>query len=235
MLTNFLKYSLRHRKWRGTRLYSQVVCVKPERARYAGVRAFDTKQQVTTSNGCEACLAAGCLASYLRPVQSNRGLEKWSGSIFVTSGLDVKDYPTRTSGLPRKFVRDVRVSPSLKCLVGLKPANVSICATFMVLLAGDIQQNPRPVKDPCLVFSSGCRKAQKAIQCDICHQWFHAKCIGIKAPEYNQLCDLTKAWQCLKCLFPGFATPVCCSRKGFKAWDERQDNAVPGSTILMLS
>lgn len=90
---------------------------------------------------------------------------------------------------------------SLKCLVGFKLANVSICPIYMVLLAGDKQQNPGPVKDPCLVCSRGCRKAQKAIQCDICDQWFHAKCIGMKASEYNQLCDLTKAWQCLKAYF----------------------------------
>lgn len=92
-------------------------------------------------------------------------------------------------GMPRNFVRGARVSPSLKCLVGFNLANVSICATYMVLLAGDIRQNPGPVKDPCLVCSRGCRKTQKTIQCDICDQWFHAKCIGMKALEYNQLCD----------------------------------------------
>lgn len=65
----------------------------------------------------------------------------------------------------------------------------SICATYMVLLVGDILQNPGPVIDPCLVCSRGCCKAQKAIQCDICDQWFLAKCIGMKALGYNQLCD----------------------------------------------
>lgn len=92
-------------------------------------------------------------------------------------------------GMPRNFVRDARVSPSLNCLVGFNLANVSICATYMVLLVGDILQNPGPVKDPCLVCSRGCRKALKAIQCDICDQWFHAKCIGMKALGCNQLCD----------------------------------------------
>jgi len=131
-----------------------------------------------------------------------------------------------SQGLPRKFVRDARVSSSLKCLVGFTLANVSICAIYMVLLAGDIQQNPGPVKDPCLVCSRGCRKALKAIRCDICDQWFHAKRIGMKASEYNQLCDLTKAWQCLKCLFPGFERPVRCFRKGNNARDERQDKKI---------
>lgn len=87
-------------------------------------------------------------------------------------------------GMPRNFVRDARVSPPLKCLVGFNLANVSICATYMVLLVGDMLQNPGPVKDPCLVCSRGCRKALKAIQCDI-----GMKCIGMKALGCNQLCD----------------------------------------------
>ena len=92
-------------------------------------------------------------------------------------------------GMPGNFVRDARVSPSLKCLVGFNLANVFDLRYLYGPFGGDILQNPGPVIDPCLVCSKGCRKAQKAIQCDICDQWFPAKCIGMKALGYNQLCD----------------------------------------------
>ena len=41
--------------------------------------------------------------------------------------------------------------PSLKSVAGLKFGNITICATYMVLLAVDVMENPGPVKDPCAV------------------------------------------------------------------------------------
>ena len=75
------------------------------------------------------------------------------------------------------------------------------------------------------------RKNQKAIQRDMCDQWFHVKCTGMKVSEYDQLCDSTKAWQCMKCLFPGFDTPVRCSHKISTA-DEAKENEVPESMVI---
>ena len=78
----------------------------------------------------------------------------------------------------------------------------------MVLLAGDIQENPGPVTDACAVCTKGCRKNQMAIQCDSCDKWFHAKCISMKRTEYDKLCEPSLAWECITCLSPGFDTPV---------------------------
>lgn len=155
----------------------------------------------------------------------NKELDKRLSSILVIKGWDVNHYPSRNSGQSRKLVRESSVPPSSKCLVGLKLANITVCAAFMVVLAGDIQQNPGPVKDACVVCAKGCRKNQKAIQCDLCDQWFHAKCIDMKASEYNTLSDSTKTWQCMKCLFPDFDTPVRCSRRTAKINKEKENDA----------
>ena len=68
--------------------------------------------------------------------------------------------------------------------------------------------NPGLTKDLCTVCSKGCRKNQKAIQCDSCDGWFHAKCINMKTTEYSRLCNASMAWECETCLFPGVDTTV---------------------------
>ena len=69
--------------------------------------------------------------------------------------------------------------PWLKGKVFCHLVNLTLTASCLILLSGDISENPSPVKDPCGVCSKGCRKNQKAIQCDDCDVWFHAKCIGV--------------------------------------------------------
>ena len=72
-----------------------------------------------------------------------------SRSIVVVEGLDVNHYPTRNSGPTRRYVRVAVLPPALKCLAGLRLANITLCASYLVLLAGDIQQNPGPAKNYC--------------------------------------------------------------------------------------
>lgn len=91
------------------------------------------------------------------------------------------------------------VSPSLKCVAALKIANITFCTAYIVLLSGDVMRNPGPIKDLGAVCSKGCRKNQKAIQCNSCDGWFHAKCISMKTTEYNRLCNDSMAWECIDC------------------------------------
>ena len=144
----------------------------------------------------------------LYSLKPNRGFDKTSCSIAVSTGLDMKLYPTRNSGPTRRFLREALVAPSLKCMAALKFINITLCATYMVLLAGDIQENPGPMTDACAVCTIGCRKNQMAIQCDSCDKWFHAKCISMKRTEYDKLCEPSLAWECITCLSPGVDTPV---------------------------
>ena len=104
-------------------------------------------------------------------------LNNKANNVYVSSGLDIKQFLSLNSGPSRKYIRDSHVPPSLKSVAGLKFGNITICATYMVLLAGDVMENPGPVKNPCAVCHKGCKRNQKAIQCDSCDAWFHAKCV----------------------------------------------------------
>lgn len=72
--------------------------------------------------------------------------------VYVSSGLSVKHFPTRNSGLVRKYERKSMVGPSLKCVAALKIANITFCAAYVVLLSGDVMTNPGPIKDLCAIF-----------------------------------------------------------------------------------
>lgn len=115
--------------------------------------------------------------------------------VYVSTGLDVKLFPSRNSGLLRKYEWKSQVLPCLKCVAGLKFGNITFCAAYLVLLSGDIMTYPGPTKDLCTVCSKGCRKNQKAIQCDSCDGWFHVKCINMKTSKYSRLCYASMAWE----------------------------------------
>ena len=117
-----------------------------------------------------------------------------SSSLAVASNADVKLFPGRNSGLHRR-PRTHDVPPLCKLQAGLKLLNTSLAASFLVVLAGDVSLNPGPGTDPCALCTKGCRKNQRAVQCDVCDRWFHAKCINMNHREYLDISDLA-------CLFP---------------------------------
>ena len=78
----------------------------------------------------------------------------------------------------------------------------SLLSTSLLLLAGDIEVNPGPkarVRHPCGVCSKAVRSNQKAILCEVCYYWLHAKCIGMSEPEYIDLQNSDEPWCCSTC------------------------------------
>ena len=63
-------------------------------------------------------------------------------------------------------------------------------------------------QDPCVLWAKGCRANQKAVQCDECDRWFHAKCMNMNHREYLDVSDSTANWCCTVCLFPGPFSPT---------------------------
>ena len=55
---------------------------------------------------------------------------------------------------------------------------------WLLLLAGDVERNPGPVKYPCTDCSKPVTKNQRGILCDICDKWTHASCCRISREEY---------------------------------------------------
>ena len=92
------------------------------------------------------------------------------GNLFLALNLNSASFPGRNSGLPRRSTR-IASSPSWKLQASIYLANVSLSASYLLLLAGDVSSNPGPVKDPCAICSKGCRSNQRAIQCDGCDKW----------------------------------------------------------------
>ena len=73
-------------------------------------------------------------------------LDNKANDAYVSSSVVVKTLPSRKACRSRKYNSVTRVPPSWKSLACLKLGNMTIFATCMVLLAGDIEMNPGPVR-----------------------------------------------------------------------------------------
>lgn len=71
---------------------------------------------------------------------------------------------------------------------------------WLLLLAGDIEVNPGPVRYPCTVCSKAVRKNQRGICCDRCESWSHARCCQIDVGEYERLGKSNEEWFCPSCI-----------------------------------
>ena len=76
-----------------------------------------------------------------------------------------------------------------------------------LLLSGDVQRNPGPVKFPCLECKRPVAKTHYALQCDQCDQWVHYKCEGLTREQYLKLeSDRLTTWFCNRCKLPNVIT-----------------------------
>ena len=132
-------------------------------------------------------------------------------SVYLSLKLDAKSYHGRNdlrknAGVTKNGLRKgLPLSVKLRGMLCL--TNLSMCSWYLILLSGDIQLNPGPtrmVKDPCAVWSKGCRT--KAILCDCCESWYHTKCIGMSNVEFEKLGKPSARWDCIRCLFPNTFT-----------------------------
>ena len=73
----------------------------------------------------------------------------------------------------------------------------SYCS-WLLLLAGDIETNPGPVRYPCTMCAKPVRVNQRGVMCNL---WTHANCCGISRDEYDimSLQGDSCAWMCPKC------------------------------------
>ena len=76
-----------------------------------------------------------------------------------------------------------------------------------LLLCGDVSLNPGPgIKHPCGVCVKPVKSNQKAIQCDYCSRWYHARCCNINNPIYDALANSSCMWNCCDCGLPSFSS-----------------------------
>ena len=81
-----------------------------------------------------------------------------------------------------------------------KSISLALLNYWLLLIAGDIEVNPSPVKHPCGICSRPVKCNQKGIQCECCYYWLHTKCLKMPADEYLSLAQSDEPWCCSTCL-----------------------------------
>ena len=72
----------------------------------------------------------------------------------------------------------------------------------LLLLSGDIESNPGPATNSCGICHKLVKRNDKAIQCDDCDRWIHARCTGIDKNTYIKLQKSDDKWHCSNCIAP---------------------------------
>lgn len=86
-------------------------------------------------------------------------------------------------------------------------SNISLLDFSTLLLAGDIEINPGPVKYPCGSCSRPVKSNQKAVLCDSCNLWVHNTCSGLSDQMYHIFQNSSNCvWICPNCGIPSFSS-----------------------------
>ena len=92
------------------------------------------------------------------------------------------------------------------------PHNSGSMALRLIILSGDIAQNPGPkYRYPCGACSKPVKSNQKGIHCDSCDTWYHTKCCSISDESYDNLVNVSGSWICCKCDVPNFSRSLTSS------------------------
>ena len=133
-------------------------------------------------------------------------------SFVVQNTKDGQNYSPKTSANickyhPLTFIANTPLHKSkdihhrLTCVKAKKFTSTVKPSPFLpaLLMIGGIETNPGPVKYPCGVCHKPCKSNQRAIACNDCDQWCHAKCMGISDKSYQQLGVKSTSWYCTNC------------------------------------
>ena len=79
--------------------------------------------------------------------------------------------------------------------------NSSSVVLLLIILSGDCERNPGPVRFPCGTCRRAVAKNHRAVCCDSCQNWFHIKCCNITANQYKDIQSnpIDEDWFCTKC------------------------------------
>ena len=89
-----------------------------------------------------------------------------------------------------------------------RPQPYRVTILLLLVLGGDIEINPGPVKYPCKICTKPVAKTHRALQCDECDQWVHIKCGNVTADEYESLGKSSAIWICYVCRFANYSTSI---------------------------
>ena len=69
-------------------------------------------------------------------------------------------------------------------VVGMISSSVVL---LLIILSGNCERNPGPVRFPCGTCRRAVAKNHRAVSCDSCQNWFHIKCCNITANQYKDV------------------------------------------------
>ena len=69
----------------------------------------------------------------------------------------------------------------------------------LILIAGDVLQNPVPSRNPCGECGETVKRNEKGVCCEQCLCWFHACCLEMKDEDYVKCTKRVAKWLCLDC------------------------------------
>ncbi|XP_060607821.1 uncharacterized protein LOC132759963 [Ruditapes philippinarum] len=78
----------------------------------------------------------------------------------------------------------------------LRPRNT---LRFLILLAGDIQVNPGPIRNPCFKCCRPIASTHRNVKCVTCNHKWHIKCQQISPREFTSLYSNLESWMCNAC------------------------------------
>ena len=91
---------------------------------------------------CSTILIVLHLSLILGPLVLENKITTRSSSIYSAMKWDVKAFPGRNSG-PRRY-KYVEISSAKKVMAGIRLLNLTMSASMLVLLSGDVSLNPGP-------------------------------------------------------------------------------------------
>ena len=115
---------------------------------------------------------------------------KAASSVIIATKADILYFPSRNSGMSRRYKPNQTIPPCWKVKAVLNLVNLSMCAGYLVLLSGDVSLNPGPLAEntvnrspKCVSCSKVIRKSQPRLACVSCERSFHLRCLGADFEE----------------------------------------------------
>ncbi len=127
-----------------------------------------------------------------------------------------------------KITISVSVSMSFPWSCRRRSGMSMVFVICLLLLCGDIEINPGPIKHPCSVCDKSVRVNQRALLCDSCLLWCHCNCSCISKVQYQLFQGSASFdWICPRCLGDQFPFADCSVLSG--------DVSCCGSTVSLAS
>ena len=111
-----------------------------------------------------------------------------------------------------------------------------VLLSCLMLLCGVNLKNPGPsYRFPCGSCNKPCKSNQKAIFCDGCSIWFHAKCQNLSDDQYFQLGSSTDEWLCSACdlipLLRSSSSPHSASSESLASRDNKRTSSSSSNSV----